>query len=253
MSGRADREERFDAELRGAARSLVTEELPSGILDPTVGESLGLEVAADGAVRAQRGMPGFAAVAGIVAVLLFATAIAFAPTSPGSSGPVPSPSAVPSPTAPPRFRTTLAIRLDLETLHYRCAAGRPIASIGTGPNAIAREATVCAAPESNGPVMAAVIVSESAAGEVVEVHAKADFTKGDTPAGRAAVASMLAKTAAISAVQGSGNVLGDWVNASVGALEPSDRVSTVLEGLAVELLRNSDGGYSLRIALGGLD
>jgi hypothetical protein len=251
MTARIDREARFDAELRRVARAVVTEELPTGVLDPAVGASLGLGVA-DGAVRAHRGMPGVAAVAGAVAVLVLATAIAFAPRSPGSSAGVPTPSPVPTPTAAPVFRTTLAIRLDLQTLDYRCADGRPLASIGSGPGAIAREATVCTAPETIGPFMAAVIVGESAAGQVVDVHAKADFTNGDTPAARRAVASSLAKAAAISAVQGSGNVLGDWVNSNVGALEPNDRVSTVLEGLTLELLRNSDGGYSLRIALGGL-
>ena len=249
MNARPDREQRFDAELRRAARALVTEELPTGVLDPAAGASLGLGAAADGAVRGRRVVPGFAAVAGAIAVLLVATAIAFAPSVPGSSAPAPTPSPVPTPAAAPVFRETLAIRLDLETLDYQCGAGRPLASIGPGPNAIAREAVVCTAPAAMGPFMAAVIVSESASGQVVEVHAKADFTNGDTPAGRTAVASMLAKAAAISVVKGSGNVLGDWVVGHLAALEANDRVSTELEGLALEPLRNSDGGYFLQIGL----
>ena len=47
-----DLETRFDAELRRAARSLVTEDLPRGVLDQSVSAALGQERAVDGSIAA---------------------------------------------------------------------------------------------------------------------------------------------------------------------------------------------------------
>ena len=234
---------RFDAELGRAARALVTEPMPAGILDPAAGPV--------GTFGARRAIPGFATVAGALVVLVLVTAVAFVPRLPGGPGPspTPTPSPTPSPNPTSLFRPTLALRLDFQTLGYTCQDGRPLATTGPGPDGVAREAAVCLAPAALGPFVGAVIVGESAAGLVVEVHAKADFTDGDTPAARDSVASMLAKAAAISVVQRSGNAMGSWVHDNVATLEPNGRVSTTIEGLELTLSRTSDGGYVLLMGL----
>lgn len=259
MTDRRDRvdpnDARFDDALRRAARSLITEELPRGVLDPSVGASLGLGVA-DGAVRPRRALPGFVSLAGAVAVLLLATAVVLAP---GSSGPVASPSLSPpspSPTLTPSpskgqggLRTTDEIRTDLTTLGYACSAGLPLSTIEPGPDAVVREAIVCTAPTEGKPLQAAVIVGESASGQVVEVHAKADIVGDDTPAARDAIASVLAKAAAVAAFEGSGSTFATWVLGHIPSLEKDDGTSAELLGLGLKLGRNTSGGYLLSMRL----
>lgn len=235
--------DRFDAALRQAARAIVTEELPHGVLDPAVGQSLD-GGSLDGSVRARRTIPGFAAAAAVV-VLALATALALAPRSPGGPPAAASPS--PSPVATPgALRTTSQIREDLATLDYTCEPGQPLSSIGPEPEAAVREATVCTAPAGIGPFMAAVIVGESASGHVVDVHAKADIVGGDTAAARGGVADALAKVAAIGATPASsGNALGDWVVATAPTLEPTGGANAAIDGFDIKLARNANGGYVL--------
>jgi hypothetical protein len=242
---------RFDEELRRAARALVTEEMPRGVLDPAVGAALGLGGGVAGVVRTRRVLPGFAAVAGAVAVLLLATAVAFAPRSPGGPGPSRSsaPAATPVPTAGPLFRTTAEIRADFEKLRYTCRDGLPLATVEPGPDAIVRESAVCLPPDDLGPFMAAVIISEAASGQVVEAHGKADFTGLDTRAGREAIATTLAKAAAVVVTEGAGDAVAQWVSANLVALEPDDGVATTIGGLGLKLGRTTDGGYLLSVHL----
>lgn len=253
MTGQFDGDGRFDDELRRAARALVTEELPRGLLDPSIGASLGGH---DGVVRARRALPGLASVAGAVAVLLLATAVVFAPGSPG--GPGASSTATPSPTAPTAppspaptspLRTADEIRADFARLHYTCGPGLPLSTIEPGPDAVVREAVVCLAPVDAGPLDGAVIVGESASGQVVEVHAKADIVGADTQEARAAIAELLAKAAAVAAHQGDGSTLATWVLGHAPSLEPDEGASTELLGLGLKLGRTTNGGYSLSVHL----
>lgn len=242
--------ERFDEELRRAARALVTEELPRGVLDPAVAASLGLG-AMDGAVRPRRALPGFAAVAGAIVVLLVATVVTFVPRSPGGPGSSssPAPTATPASTTGPLFRTTAEIRAAFEKLRYTCRDGLPLATIGPRLDAIVRESAVCLPPNDLGPFMAAVIVSESASGQVVEAHGKADFTGADTRAGREAIAATLAKAAAVVVTEGAGDAVAQWVSANLVALETNDGVATSIGGLGLKLGRTSDGGYLMSVHL----
>jgi hypothetical protein len=226
----------------------VADELPSGILEPSLGE--------DGPRRV---VPGFAPAVAAIVILLAATAVALGPGGIGPAPtPVPTPTATlaPSPTAAPTarpvglFRTTAAIRGDLETLTYVCQVGEPLSSIGPGPNAVLREAAVCVAPAAMGPFMAAVIVGEGAGAGVVEVHAKADMVGDDTSAARAAVASTFAKVAAISsAIASAGNEMGNWVNATLPTIEPSGGEDKIINGFDVKIARNANGGYLLIVHL----
>lgn len=244
MTDRIDAD-RFDEELRRAARSLVTDELPRGVWDPAVGASLG-RGGLDGVVRSRRALPGLASVVGAVAVLLLAIAVVFAPGSPGGPGPSATPSPVPSTT--PVFRTSTEIRADFITLQYMCVAGQTVAPTATGPDVVTRESVVCTPPtKSSPPYMAAVIVGESADGRVVEVHAKGDLVGVDVPASRAALATLLAKAAAVVVPEGSGNAVGTWVESNLATLERGDAVETSIAGLRLEMGRGVTSGYTLRL------
>ncbi|MEO5704693.1 MAG: hypothetical protein ABIZ52_01095 [Candidatus Limnocylindrales bacterium] len=256
---RRDRDElRFDEELRRATRTLISEELPRGVLDPSVGAALGLR-AGNGTVRARRALSGFTSLAGAVAVLLLATAVVLAPGSP--SGPAaspttspsptaaPSPTGAPSPTPPSGLRTTAEIRADLVKLRYTCSDGLPLSTIEPGPDAVVRESVVCVAPADSGPLDAAVIVGESASGQVVEVHAKADIVGADTPEARDAVAAVLAKAAAVAAQKGASSTLATWVLGNVPSLALDEGTSTELLGLGLKLGRSPNGGYLLSVHL----
>jgi hypothetical protein len=242
---RHEREAQFDEALRVAARSLVTDELPRGVLDEPVSAGLGLGRAVDGAVAARRAVPGFAAAFAAAIVLVLAAAVAFGPRLPGGPGPSPSPS--PAPSAIGAFRTSADIRGDLAKLSYTCQAGQSVAPSGSGPDVVTRESVVCLPPTDGKPYMAAVIVGESAAGRVVEVHAKADLVGGDVAASRIAVATLLGKAAAVVVHQGSGTPVGSWVESNLPALAANDSVSTTIAGVHLEMARSATGGYTLRL------
>jgi hypothetical protein len=242
MSGRNDRETRFDEELRRTARSLVAEPLPRGVLDSSLDE-----------VRSRRAVPGFAPAAVAILILLVATALTLGPGSFGGPQPAPTASPAASPTASPTpatelFRTSAAIRADFERLGWSCRAGEPLSSIGPGPNAVVRESVVCLPPDSVVEYMAAVIVGETAAGKVVDVHVKANIVGDDTAATREAIAIAFAKAAAIgSAIPTAGNELGQWVQATLLTLKPSGSAAKAIRGFGLKLFRDETGGYQLSV------
>jgi hypothetical protein len=252
---RGDLDSRFDAALAKAARALVTDDLPRGVLDA------GLSPAGSGApvVRGRRSVPAFAGIAAAV-VLLLASAIALAPggipsasqTPPTLAAPTPSLAASPSPAASSgpvlhgAFRSTSEIRADFEKLRYACRAGNPVLPTGPSPSAMVQEGAVCTDPGDDGRYMAAVIVGEAADGRVVEVHVKADLIGEDTTAAREALAVPLAKAVAISVQgQGVGNALAAWVVDVVPSLSNGTGNSTELLGFGVKIIRGSSGSYSL--------
>ena len=234
---------RFDRELGRAARGLVTEELPRGVLDASLAPGFG----SPGVVRGRRSLPALAGIA-VALVLLAATAIALYP---GGRPPVPTPppSASPSPTAGviARFRSTLDIRADFSRLHYACVTGSPLPSTDPSPSAPVREGAICTAPADAGPYTGVVIISEAADGNVVELHAKADVTGGaDTTVDRSEIAKALAKAVAVAASgQAVANELADWVLATVPTIEPSLGAGTEIEGFSLKIVRNALGGYQL--------
>ncbi|HJP88335.1 MAG TPA: hypothetical protein VJ850_04805 [Candidatus Limnocylindrales bacterium] len=236
-------EARFDAELSRAARGLVSEDLPRGVLDAALAPGAGLA----GSVRGRRPVPLFAGTIAAL-VLLLASVIALAPGGfpPASPSPSPSPSPAASPAVHGAFRPTIDIRADFMHLRYSCAPGSAFSSIGPSPSDPLREGVVCTAPADAGPYISVVIVSEAADGRPVEIHAKADLTEADTPAARSEIAVPLAKSAAIAASgQAVGNALAQWVLDTIRTLEPSGSESTEVLGFSMQLLRNPNGGYQL--------
>ena len=252
-----DLDPRFDAELSRAARALVTEELPRGVLDAgLVPASFGR-----GSVRARRSAPAYANFAAAV-VLLLATAIALAPggippasptpTTGGSapSSPAPAASPSPGPSQTPRlhgsFRSTSDIEADFARLTYACAVGNVLLPTGPSPSAMVKEGAICTSPADAGPFMAAVIVGEAADGTVVELHVKGDLTGEDTPAAREALASAFAKAIAIAAQgQVTANGLASWVLAAVPLLGRNSSNSTEQLGFIIKVVRSSSGSYQL--------
>jgi hypothetical protein len=251
----SDLDARFDAELSRAARSLVTEELPRGILDTGLAPS-GVR---PGAVRARRSVPAFGGLAAAV-ILVLVTAIALVPGGLLRPGPSAAPTA--SPTAPASlapsaipsagpalhgsFRSTSEIQADLESLGYACSPGGVILPTGPSPSAMVREGAVCSAPTGAGPYMAVVIVGVAADGRAVELHVKADLTGDDTPAARDAIAVPLAKAVAIAVQgQGTGNQLAAWVMDAVAALAPQQANSTDQLGFVVKITRSQSGSYQV--------
>lgn len=244
----------FDDELRRSARALVVEELPRGILDQP------LDRRSPGVVS-RRASPGLAAILAAVAILLTATVIALAP----GTGPLPSPSPSVEPgpptapastpaTTPPvprfieRFRSTEVIRGQLLKLGYGCNDGAPVPSPGSAPDAVAKESTICLAPESIGPFMAAVIVGESANGKVTQLTIKAEIVGDDTTESRAAVAAAVAKIFALSLVdEGAGQSGGGWAKVHLPQLERGDDNEVVLRQVDFHAWRQPNLSYLVEV------
>lgn len=241
---------RFDDDLRRAARGLVMEQLPRGILDPHLGP------ANEAAWQPRRTAPGLATGVAAVMVLLLATFVSLAPG--GRLPPAdPSPTVAPSPTKSPgaaAFHPTGKIRANLGKLDYTCNDGFVPESIGPGPDAVAREAAVCTAPEDIGPLIAAVIVGEARRGAVVELVVKADIIGDDTQANREQVAAAVGGAVSLVTIDMlDGGALGSWVVSHLPEVQPGEGAEVVLRGYTLELDRGLNAGYLLviRQALGG--
>lgn len=251
-------EARFDAELARVARSLVTEDLPRGVLDA----GLAPDGIRPGGVRARRPVPAYAGLAAVL-VLLLGAAVALvpggtppatvAPSSTPSIPPATDPSQGPSPAGTPvtpgTFRSTGEIQADFQRLGFACRPGNELLPTGPSPSQMINEGAVCSAPADAGPYKAVAIIGEARDGRVVELHVKADLTGEDSAAAREAIAEPLAKAVAI-AVSGAGvgDQLGEWVVDAVPLLTLDDSNSTKLAGFAVKVARSSSGTYQVLLA-----
>ena len=254
--GPAPRDEaRFDEELRRAARSLIREDLPRDILDPGVVGSPGVS-----GVSGRRALPGFAAAATAVVVLLLATAVALAPgrhgPSAGASNEPPASETLgmqvsPRPSSAFALRPTSSLVADLAMLEYRCNDGKDVASPKPGPDAVVRYSAVCTAPDSAGPLIGAVVVGEGKGGRVVHVEIKADIVGDDTTAARQAVAEMVGVAASVTPKEkDDGIYVKAWVLAKLPTLETNEGVELQARGLSLQIFRSSTGSYAMSI--GGL-
>lgn len=243
-------EARFDAELRRAARSLIREELPREILDPVAVGSAGLP----GRVTARRALPGFAGAGAAVVVLLLATAVALAPGSPHPTLGTPQASQSlgmqisPEISTLPLFRATSSILMDLSALEYRCNDGRVVESPKPEPDAVVKESAICTAPDSAGPLSAALIIGEAKGGRIVVVTIKADIVGDDTPAARDAVAETLGKAASVVAyVKDNGAFINAWVLEKLAGVEKNESVLLQQRGYSMRIFRSSTGSYVVTV------
>jgi hypothetical protein len=230
---------RFDDELRRAARGLVMEELPRGVLDQEVLGTTGR------GVISRRGAPGLAATVAAALILLTAAAIALAPAT--APSPAASPTPVPTQTKAPfvePFRSTDVIRGQLAKLGYSCNDGFPSSSVGPEADAVTREATVCTAPQSSGPFVMAVIVGEAANGKVVELTIKSDLVGTDDADSRAALAAGVAKVFSGAFVdEGAGQNGGSWAKVLLPQLERGDDIDVILRQVSFRASRLASSSY----------
>jgi hypothetical protein len=248
MDPRPRDEARFDEELRRAARSLIKEQLPPNVLDPALAGSRALP----GRVTTRRALPGFAGAAAAVVVLLIATAVALAPGAPHASvGTPPATESLgmqlsPAPSVLPVFRATSSILMDLGVLDYRCNDGAVIESPKPGPDAIVKEAAVCTAPDSAGPLTAAVIIGEATGGRVVEILVKADIVGDETPAALQAVAETVGTAASVVAYEkANGAFIKAWVLEKLPTVSKNESVVLQARGYAMRIFRSATGSFLL--------
>lgn len=238
------RSARFDAELGRAARSLITEELPRDILDPSLGGRAGIP-----GVVGRRAVPGLSTAIAVIALTLIASAVAIGPLGPAAS---PTPSVVVKPTKSPGplFKTTTEIVAHMVALEYTCNDGFALPTSGPSAGLATQESTVCTAPDGLDVAAAAIVVGESAAAKVVTVWLKADILDKDSPSARDAVARQLSKLASI-AIKGEYESIGatEIILGRISRLQIGERTTAEVGSASLELIRQDIETFSVRIDL----
>lgn len=250
---------RFDEELRAAARGLIAEELPRGILDP--GLSGVPRVTSRGTA------PGLAGIAAAVGITLIAVSVALLPggagdPSPGASGgasaadspaasePVGTPADTGIQMPPPPLRSTSGIGGSLLQNDWVCRSGGPRASAAPGSSQVDREGIVCASPKALVLTTSVLTTRETVGGEVVEV-----VVRGDLVVSTDSAVTELSETFSKAAYVSMGDTarapaVGDWVLSRVADLQvqPSgDEEFAVFGDVLLTLRLEPEGGYLLRI------
>jgi hypothetical protein len=235
--------ERFDEELRRAARSLAVEPLPPEILLPSITGQPSL-----GGIRARRTVPGLATAATAIALLVVAMAVAL---SAGGPQPTASPDLSPRPSkgAGPLFRSTTDIVGNVGTLGYACGDGQPLPTGRSGSDHAVRESAICTTAKDVEPLFAAIIVAESAGRSVVRISFKADIVGEDLPASREAVAKELEKLVETALLDpGAAAAIGEVIVERLPELERAGAgVSLDLAGLHVSMARHETGTYIVNL------
>jgi hypothetical protein len=250
--------ERFDEELRRAARSMVTEPLPPGTLEEALTGR-----PADG-LRARRTLPGFATAVTTIALLILATAVALAPGGPepsaspaiptaagspavGSATPIPSPA--PTKGAGPIFRPTTDIVGHVTALGYACNDGQALPTGRPSSDLAVRESALCSTAKEVEPLFAAIIVAESAERVVVRISFKADIVGTDTAAARDAVAAELARLVARSMPDSlRGAAVGGHIVERLPSLERGSPPAIAdVAGVRISLERHETGTYIVNL------
>ena len=254
---------KFDDELRRTARGLVAEELPRGILDPSLTGTPRVTVRSPG--------PGLAGIVAAAAIMLVAMSVALFPGAiggpteqPGTSlgfpigtpgASVPAPVETPSDTGlqmqAPLLRPTFGIGGSLIQSDWRCSSGRPLPTVGPGPTGVDHEGIVCTSSESQVLTSSVLTTGESIDDEVVEVA-----VQGDLVVSTATAISEMAETLSKAAFVSVGDkdrapTIADWVITRVPELkvQPSGDTSIGIFGdLRLTLQLHPDGSsYALLI------
>jgi hypothetical protein len=243
---------RFDDEIARTARRLVPEDLPPGVLDPSLG---GVE----GAPRMSGLAPGFASSVAAVAVAVLAIALVLRPPGPagpgGTAEPLtlqPSPgTSIGIPSKPPgrQLKTTgeLVVRLT-GSLKYACSMGQDVPDDPVPP--AERVSAVCVSPVETTSYGATYTVGTTAGGQVVTVAIRADPVE-DTPDARDAVAEALASLVKSAFAKDDDAIeAADFVHAKVPELEaPTPAAQVTVDGVRVDLQRRANGVYLVDLVL----
>ena len=234
---------RFDNELRQSARGLITEQLPYGVLDPSLAPQL-----VDRMLPVRRAAPGFAGILAAVVILAIATSVAVAPGGLGQgSKPPDSGFQVTAST----FRATVDITRDLQALHYLCNGGHALPTTGPSARPGEREGVVCLTPKSIENAKAKIIPVENGDSEVVEVTIEGDLYGTATVTSREELAAVLSNLAFLAiADPEDAQAAGDFLLQAVPRLRtlPSgDDTLLVFGSVQLYLQRAPSGGYFIRL------
>lgn len=234
---------RFDSELRRSARDLITEQLPYGVLDPSLSPQL-----VDRMLPVRRAAPGFAGILAAVVILVIATSVAVAPGGLGQgSNPPDSGFQMTSPT----FRATVDIIRDLQALDYSCIPGHALPTTGPSARPGEREGVVCLTPKSIENATARIIPVENGDSDVVEVTIEGDLYGTDTVTSRDQLAAVLSNLAFLAIGDPEdATAAGDFLLQAVPRLRtlPSgDDTLLVFGSVQLYLQRAPSGGYFIRL------
>jgi hypothetical protein len=245
------RAERFDDQLQSSARHLIAEELPRGILDPSLAE---LKVVPRMPGLAPGATAGFAALGLIIFVAVVGIRGIRPVLVPGQSSTIPpfvqeieGPGASGLADSPLWSLDELTGAL-AEILDYECGATPTLPTSGPGDDPVEASAT-CTAPPDAGPFTAAVMIDASGTGAVVRVTMTADIVGMPTQRARDAVATALAKVTAQAFIgTGPGIRAANFVFGKASQLSGPAWAMGIPEGSVwVDLRWLADGGYIVRL------
>jgi hypothetical protein len=243
------RAQRFDDELESSARHLIAEDLPRGILDPSLAE-----------VKVVPRMPGLApgATAGFaaLALIIIVTVVGIRPVllpGPNSTEPpfaqgIEGPRGSGQPDSPLWSIGELTGAL-VEILDYECAAAAALPTPEPSGEAV-ETSTICTAPPGR-PFTAAVTVDASETGAIVQVTITAAIVGAPTQRARDALATALAKVTAQAFIgMGPGIRAANFVFAKASRLSgPAWAIGIDESGVRVDIARLEDGGYIVHLSV----
>jgi hypothetical protein len=242
---------RFDDELRRTARGLVSEDLPSGILDPAI-------TGRAPEVRTRREGPGFAGIFAAVAVLVLATGIALFPggltlptAGPDASGPASTPLDTGLHMSGPPLNRTPRIGGLLISAEWLCSGGRPLPSPPTDSGPVDHLGITCSSPKSSFATSVVIVTGESVDGEVVEVAMTGELLGSDIDSARKEIADYMSKATYLAiADEDAAGKAGEFVRKRLPELEllvTGDDIVETFGQVRVAIQRLADGNYLLRL------
>lgn len=242
---------RFDDELRRTARGLVSEDLPSGILDPAIAGRAP-------EVRARREGPGLAGIFAAVAVLVLATGIALFPggltlptAGPDASGPAASPLDTGLAMSGPPLHPTPRIGGLLISAEWLCSGGRPLPSPPTDSGPVDHLGITCSSPKSSFATSVVIVTGESVDREVVEVALTGELLGADIDSARKEIADYMSKATYLAMTdEDAAAKAGDFVRKRLPELRllvTGDEVAETFGQVRVTIQRLADGNYLVRL------
>lgn len=234
---------RFDDELGRSAQRLIAEDMPRGILDPTLRE---VKV-----IPLLRLAPGAMAGLAALAVIVIASVMQVRPNlSPGES-PTQPPLVVQVPGSTPLRSLTDLTGALAETLDYECAAAGP-----PTPGVVAATSAGCTGASKTGEFTVSVVLDAAETGSVVHVTIRAEVDEAVPPQevdeARTWVASALAKvTATAFAEYGPSARAANFVFAQASQMAGPAWPIGMNEGdVHVDITRLANGGFKVQLAVG---
>jgi hypothetical protein len=219
--------EAFEHELRAATRSLASEPLPDGILDPGVN--------LPGPAVRTRAWPAVVAAAVLVIGVAGLLRLTSAPNGVGHLRP---------------FRDASSIGLELRGSGYVCgvstaATTRPAAATPIASGALEVADFVCTTPGTLHPAVGALILSRDGSGAVRRAHIKAGILGTALGTAESTRDSILNRLIGIVFADSAAGAQARAFLVDRMPLPSGGHAGTTIEGIAVSLDRDVSGGYSI--------